>query len=276
MKKFFDIYLGKFISVGLIIVITLGVNYLVDKMINKVIKKKNKKNITTLLILVKRIKTVILYILGALICLSKFDAFNSFSVTLLSGLGIGSVVIGLAAQESLGNLFSSIAIVLGNPFEVGDYVKCVDNQVAGTVEDITMRHTIIKTINNKRIIIPNSVMNKYALENYNYKDNEIVKPIEFPISYNADMDKAINIIKEEMKKLYAPSKTGKNSDVEFPLVKVSEWKDSAIMLKAWVWGKDNSNVYDNIFELNYIIKKRFDQEKIEIPYQHINVIVDKK
>ncbi|MEG1142871.1 MAG: hypothetical protein RSE41_10605, partial [Clostridia bacterium] len=102
MKKFFDIYLGKFISVGLIIVITLGVNYLVDKMINKVIKKKNKKNITTLLILVKRIKTVILYILGALICLSKFDAFNSFSVTLLSGLGIGSVVIGLAAQESLG------------------------------------------------------------------------------------------------------------------------------------------------------------------------------
>lgn len=68
-----------------------------------------------------------------------------------------------------------------------------------------MRHTVIRTINNRRVIIPNSQMNSYTIENFNYIDNENVKLVDFSISYESDVDKAMKIIKDEMKKLYKPN-----------------------------------------------------------------------
>lgn len=274
MKDFLDKYLDKFISIVVIIVIIVVVNKVLDELINRTIRRKRKKNVTTLLMFIKRIKKLILYSLMILLCLEQFDAFHKFSITVLSGLGIGSVVLGLAAQESMKNFFGSLALVIGDAYEVGDFIECSMQGVSGTVEDITMRHTIIRTINNRRVIIPNSQMNSYIIENFNYKDNENVKLVDYSISYESDIDKAISIIKDEMKKLYKPSKKGINKDVEFPKVRVASWNDSSISLRAWVWGKDNSDVYDNMYKLNYVIKKRFDEENIEIPYPH--VVVTKK
>ena len=274
--EFWGTFIEKIISVVLIIIVTIVLNRIIDNIINKTINLRKKKNITTLLIFFKRIKKVILFALAILICLSRFDMFNSFSVTLLSGLGIGSAILGLAAQESLKNFFGSVAIVTGNPFEVGDFIECVEKNVSGTVEDITMRHTIIRTINNRRVIIPNNEMNNLIIENFNYSDNELVKMASFVISYEADVDKAMKIIKEEMKKIYTINPKGKNKATEYPKVRVAEWLDSGIALRAWVWGKDNGQVFENIYELNYNVKKRFDKEGIEIPYPHINVITKKK
>ncbi len=274
MKDFLDKYLDKFISIVVIVAIIVVVNRVLDELINRTIRRKRKKNVTTLLMFIKRIKKLILYSLMVLLCLEQFDAFHKFSITVLSGLGIGSVVLGLAAQESMKNFFGSLALVIGDAYEVGDFIECSMQGVSGTVEDITMRHTIIRTINNRRVIIPNCQMNSYIIENFNYKDNENVKLVDYSISYEADIDKAISIIKDEMKKLYRPSKKGINKDVEFPKVRVASWNDSSISLRAWVWGKDNSDVYDNMYKLNYVIKKRFDEENIEIPYPH--VVVTKK
>ncbi len=275
MKDFLDKYLDKFISIVVIVAIIVVVNRVLDELINRTIRIKRKKNVTTLLMFIKRIKKLILYSLMVLLCLEQFDAFHKFSITVLSGLGIGSVVLGLAAQESMKNFFGSLALVIGDAYEVGDFIECSMQGVSGTVEDITMRHTIIRTINNRRVIIPNCQMNSYIIENFNYKDNENVKLVDYSISYEADIDKAISIIKDEMKKLYRPSKKGINKDVEFPKVRVASWNDSSISLRAWVWGKDNSDVYDNMYKLNYVIKKRFDEENIEIPYPHV-VVTNKK
>lgn len=276
MKEFLDNYLDKIIAVVVILGVSFILNKIIDVLISRTIKTKKKKNITTLLMFVKRIKKAVIYSLAVLVCLTLFDVFNSFSVTLLSGLGIGSVVIGLAAQESLKNFFGSVAIVAGNPYEVGDFIECIDKGVSGTVEDITMRHTVIKTTNNRRVIIPNSEMNTYTIENFNYSDNESIKIVDFSISYESDIDKAIAILKEEMEKMYHPNSKGRNKNVEFPKVRVAQLGDSGIILKAWVWGNDNSDSYENMYKLNYIIKKRFDKEGIEIPYPHIEVVDKKK
>ena len=276
MKEFLDNYLDKIIAVVIILGVSFILNKVIDGIISRTIKTKKKKNITTLLMFVKRIKKAVIYSLAVLVCLTLFDVFNSFSVTLLSGLGIGSVVIGLAAQESLKNFFGSVAIVAGNPYEVGDFIECIDKGVSGTVEDITMRHTVIKTTNNRRVIIPNSEMNTYTIENFNYSDNESIKIVDFSISYESDIDKAIAILKEEMEKMYHPNSKGRNKNVEFPKVRVAQLGDSGIILKAWVWGNDNSDSYENMYKLNYIIKKRFDKEGIEIPYPHIEVVDKKK
>ena len=272
MKKFLDNYLDKCIGIILIIAVAILINKIVDKLIDRTIRRKRKKNVTTLLMFIKRIKKLILYSLMIILVLGQFEAFHKFSVTLLSGLGIGSVVLGLAAQESLKDFFGSFALVIGDAFEVGDFIECTSLGVSGTVEDITMRHTIIRTINNRRIIIPNGQLNSYTIENFNYSDNENMKLVDFAVSYESDVDKAMNIIKEEMKKMYHPNPKGKNKDVEFPKVRVASWNDSSITLRAWVWGKDNSETFENMYNLNYIIKKRFDKEGIEIPYPHVDTI----
>ena len=272
MKKFLDNYLDKCIGIILIIAVAILINKIVDKLIDRTIRRKRKKNVTTLLMFIKRIKKLILYSLMIILVLGQFEAFHKFSVTLLSGLGIGSVVLGLAAQESLKDFFGSFALVIGDAFEVGDFIECTSLGVSGTVEDITMRHTIIRTINNRRIIIPNGQLSSYTIENFNYSDNENMKLVDFTVSYESDVDKAMNIIKEEMKKMYHPNPKGKNKDVEFPKVRVASWNDSSITLRAWVWGKDNSETFENMYNLNYIIKKRFDKEGIEIPYPHVVTI----
>ena len=272
MKKFLDNYLDKCIGIILIIAVAILINKVVDKLIDRTIRRKRKKNVTTLLMFIKRIKKLILYSLMIILILGQFETFHKFSVTLLSGLGIGSVVLGLAAQESLKDFFGSFALVIGDAFEVGDFIECTSLGVSGTVEDITMRHTIIRTINNRRIIIPNGQLNSYTIENFNYSDNENMKLVDFTVSYESDVDKAMNIIKEEMKKMYHPNPKGKNKDVEFPKVRVASWNDSSITLRAWVWGKDNSETFENMYNLNYIIKKRFDKEGIEIPYPHVVTI----
>ena len=272
MKKFLDNYLDKCIGIILIIAVAILINKIVDKLIDRTIRRKRKKNVTTLLMFIKRIKKLILYSLMIILVLGQFEAFHKFSVTLLSGLGIGSVVLGLAAQESLKDFFGSFALVIGDAFEVGDFIECTSLGVSGTVEDITMRHTIIRTINNRRIIIPNGQLDSYTIENFNYSDNENMKLVDFTVSYESDVDKAMNIIKEEMKKMYHPNPKGKNKDVEFPKVRVASWNDSSITLRAWVWGKDNSETFENMYNLNYIIKKRFDKEGIEIPYPHVVTI----
>lgn len=259
------------ISVVVIVLVIIIINKVIDKVIDRAIKKKNKKNVTTLLMFVKRIKKLILYTLMFILVLGEFEIFHKFSITILSGLGIGSVVLGLAAQESLKDFFGSFTLVIGSPFEVGDFIECVGVGVSGTVEDITMRHTVIKTIHNRRVLIPNSVMNTYTIENFNYGDNENMKLVDYKITYETDIDKAISIIKEEMEKLYHPSPKGKNKDVEFPKVRVYSWNESSISLRAWVWGKDDSEVFENVYKLNYVIKKRFDEEKIEVPYQKVIV-----
>lgn len=272
MKEFLDKYLDKFIAIVLIVLITVIINMVIDKLIDRTIRRKRKKNVTTLLMFIKRIKKLVLYGLMILLALGQFDTFHKFSVTLLSGLGIGSVVLGLAAQESLKDFFGSFGVVVGDAFEVGDFIECPSQNLSGTVEDITMRHTIIRTIDNRRIIIPNSQMNSYAIENFDFKDNESIKFVYYSIAYEADIDKAISIIKDEMSKLYNPSSKGKNKDVEFPKVRVYNWDDSGIKLRAWVWGSSVGEVYENMYKLNYEIKKRFDKEGIEIPYPHVVAI----
>lgn len=272
MLDFLKNNLNKIIGIIVIVGISFILNLIIDIIIDKTIKLRKNKKIRTLLLFVKKIKKFVIIVLAFLTALSLFDIFNSFSVTLLSGLGIGSVVLGLAAQESLKDFFASVTIVFGNPFEVGDFIECTEKNVSGTVEDITMRHTVIKNIYNRRIIIPNSVMNTLVIENFSYGETELVKQVDYMIAYEADVDKAMNIIKEELKKVYKLDAKGPNKDEEYPKVRISSWGDSGINIRAWVWGSDNTNVFENMYALNYNIKKRFEEEEIEIPYPHVKVV----
>jgi small-conductance mechanosensitive channel len=143
---------------------------------------------------IKDVITVFISGTGIVLALSWFPFFEGAVGALLAGSGIAAIIIGLAAQESLGNAFNGFFISISKPFEVGDRIHLVNANITGFIEDITIRHTIIRTFMNSRIIIPNSVISQELIENSNFHNAQASGFIDVVIIYKADVDRACDIV----------------------------------------------------------------------------------
>ena len=126
---------------------------------------------------------VCVYFIGILAALEAIPGLSKVMSTILAGSGIIAIVVGLAAQESLGNIISGWFIGLFRPFEVGDRVRLVGYDITGKIEDITLRHTVIKTFTNSRVIVPNSKISSTIIENSHYIDERSSSFIDVYVSY---------------------------------------------------------------------------------------------
>ncbi|WP_337992841.1 mechanosensitive ion channel domain-containing protein [Flavivirga sp. 57AJ16] len=106
-----------------------------------------------------------IYFVGILLCLLAFPSLKGVAQTALGGAGVMAIIAGLAAQEALANIIGGLFIITFKPFKIGDLVKVTDTMV-GRVKDITLRHTVIRNFENKMIVIPNAIINKEKLINY--------------------------------------------------------------------------------------------------------------
>jgi len=143
---------------------------------------------------VKNVLSIIIWLIGILIALNQLPNFSDAITAVLAGSGLVVLTIGLAAQESLGNAFSGLFISMFKPFEVGDRVHLTGANITGFIEDITIRHTVLRTFMNSRIIIPNSVMNKELIENANFCNPQASNFIDITITYDSDVTGASEII----------------------------------------------------------------------------------
>jgi len=143
---------------------------------------------------IKNVLSIIIWLIGLFLALNWLPYFSDAATALLAGSGLVVLTIGLAAQESLGNAFSGLFISMFKPFEVGDRVHLTNANITGFIEDITIRHTVIRTFMNSRIIIPNSVMNKELIENANFCNPRASNFIDVIISYGSNVDIASEII----------------------------------------------------------------------------------
>jgi len=143
---------------------------------------------------IKNVFSVIIWITGIVLALGRFPDFSDAAVALVAGSGILAITIGLAAQESLGNAFNGLFISISKPFEVGDRIHLVNADITGFVEDITIRHTVVRTVMNSRIIIPNSVINQDLIENSNFVNLQASSFIDVIITYDSDLAKACDIM----------------------------------------------------------------------------------
>lgn len=220
-----------------------------------------------------------IYFIGALLILMVFPVFGGIVQTALGGAGIVTVITGLASQEALANLVGGIFIILFKPFKIGDLVK-VDNSMVGKVTDITLRHTIIQNYENKMIVIPNSIINKEKIVNYDLVDSTCCEWIEIGISYNSDIDLAKRIMCEECEShphiVDYRSQTDIDNGKPKVMVKVINLGDSAIKLRAWVWAQNYEEAFSMRCDLFESIKKRFDKEGVEIPFPHRTVVMKKE
>jgi small-conductance mechanosensitive channel len=220
-----------------------------------------------------------LVVVGGVTAVFSGSAKNAFSAVLASS-GVAAIVLSIACQEPIGNLCSGLIIMLTSPFKIGDVIRHVSMGETGTVEEVTLRHTVIRTFENKRLIIPNSDMNKAAIENASYGDRKICMPLEFSITYESDVETAIQVIRNAIQRhpKYDDAKADEDlaAGKEPVEVLVNRLEDSAVVLKVWVWAESIGIAYRMRSDIFIEVQKRFRFAHVEFAYPHMQIVREKE
>ena len=193
----------------------------------------------------------------------------------MAGAGILAVAVGFASQQAMSNIISGFFIVLFKPFKINDRLTIRDS-LSGIVEDITLRHTVIRNFENRRIIIPNSIISDEIVINSDFADDKICKWIDINISYDSDIDTAKQIIATEIIQhpLHLDVRSSEQIEAGEPevAVRVLSLGEYALNLRAWAWTKDSPDAFVLSCDVYESIKKRFDKEGVEIPFPHRTLV----
>ncbi|MCL6219523.1 mechanosensitive ion channel family protein [Zunongwangia pacifica] len=261
---------------GIVLIVTILTASIVEALFNRTIKKiTSQGSDPTSYRFLRYLSVFAVYFLGLILASLAFPGLRGIAKTAIGGAGIIAVIIGVASQEALANLVSGLFIISFKPFRVGDVIKITDTLV-GTVTDITLRHTVIRNYQNKMIVIPNAIINKEKLTNYDLEEKKICQWIEIGISYDSDIDLAKKIMKEECESHPNIFDNRSNQDlrngVPLVIVRVTNLGDSSVTIRAWAWAWDFASAFVMKCELYESIKKRFDAEGIEIPFPHRTLV----
>jgi small conductance mechanosensitive channel len=205
--------------------------------------------------------TVLLKILVFISVASMVGIKMTSFIAILSSMAFA---VGLAMQGSLGNFAGGVLIILFKPFKVGDLIEA--QGYTAVVSSIQVFHTVLKTADNKTIILPNGPLSNGTIMNYSTEGNRRVDLV-FGISYDAnfkDAQKVItDIVADDKRILKDPA----------PFARVGELAESSvnIIVRVWVKAEDYWDVH---FDLIETVKSKFEENKIEIPYPHIKIIKD--
>ena len=257
--------------------LTVIVRILFVKVFNRFIRKKSGElqNDPTNYKFLKHSISAIIYIVGFSVAIYMIPSLRTLAGSMLAGAGILAVAIGFASQQAFSNIVSGVFIIIFKPFRVNDRIQVQDN-VMGIIEDITLRHTIIRNYENRRVVIPNSIISEQVLINSDMVEGKICKIMDMGVAYNTDIKKARKIIQEEARKhpFFVDNRTNeeKSNKEDAVIVRVTGWGDSAIMLRVWVWAQDSPSAYIMGCDLFESVKERFDAEGIEIPFPHRKII----
>ncbi len=250
----------------IIILLILITAMVISRILTRLMKKRNFRNLPIWL-KVKKYMIITITIYGIL---TLFIPAKTILDPLLASGGIVAVVVGLAAQETVGNLISGFMIVTFRPFHIGDLIRVNNGEYVGTVVEITIRHTIIETFENTRVIIPNSQMNTSVLENISDIGTAKADFLYVSVSYDTDLEQAIRVLQETVAAhpdyVDPRSEEEKQQGADQVVVRVTDFKDSGIELRATIYSNDNGTCFTMLSDLRIAVKKRFDQEGIEMPY----------
>lgn len=236
------------------------INFVTRKIEKRLInKKKLDKTLTTTLFYILRIVLKVV----VLTCLIGYLGIDTSGLAaLIAALGVG---IGLAVNGALGNLAGGVLILITRPFKIDDYISAGGYE--GTVEDIKIVYTKLRTVDNKVVYAPNGPLSSSTIVNYSEKDLRRVD-LSFAIEKTADYKKAeevmLSVANSHEKVFNDPAATAR--------VDKHTANDMTLVLKAWV---KNADYWDVYFDLQENVKKSFDENGIVMPANQLDVRVKK-
>lgn len=267
MIDFLEQYVGKanaeLINQFLPPLIMLLIGFIIIKIIMKVVRKaiaksKLRKGLHTFIE-----KTIKIFLYTILIMIVA-DMLNIPVTSLLATFSVVGLAFSLAIQDTLSNLASGVMVLATHPFKTGDWVDV--SNVSGTVKEITFNHTVITTLDNKIIRVPNKEVVGATIVNYS-ENKERRLCLSFDVSYDAPVQKVISVLNQLISE--APYVLKEKET----FAKLTAYKDSSIEYTIRVWTK-NEDYWDLNFYMLEKAKELFDQNGIEIPYNQLDVHVN--
>lgn len=205
--------------------------------------------------LVKFVGSLVYFALLAFVVLAALAQLGIQTTSFIAVIGAAGLAVGLALQGSLANFAAGVLMLIFRPFKVGDYIEGAG--VAGVVEEIHIFHTLLGTLDNKAIIVPNAKLTGDNITNYTMKENRRVDLV-FSVSYGEDIEKVKHVVAgvlgSDARVLKDPPPTIAVLGIDIGTVNFA--------VRPWVRTED---YWDVFFSTNENMKKRFDAEGIHTP-----------
>lgn len=254
--KFVDA-LPQIIAAVVIVIIGFVLAHIVSKILVRAMRRK-RADYAVYNFIAKMIRFVI-RITFLLIAVSMFIKINSI-IAALSAVG---VAVGLGLQDSVAQFVSGVQILINHPFRAGDFIEV--NGVSGNVVEIGFMTTIIRSLDNKRIVLPNSDLTKHHITNCSVEGKRRLD-FSFSISYGDDLAKAKQVLTDTV------IATEHVLTEPAPTIAIGEHGASGVEIKALVWC-NSAHYWDVYFALFERVKLAFDANGITIPFNQLDVHV---
>ncbi|MGO4911120.1 mechanosensitive ion channel family protein [Leeuwenhoekiella sp. W20_SRS_FM14] len=184
----------------------------------------------------RRVITFIVIIVGFSVILSQFRSLEKLGISLIASAGLATVVLGVAAQSTLGNIIAGIQIALTRPARIGDTVIIDDDW--GYVEDIRFTYMVVRTWDERRLIVPLKEIISKTFENWSMTSAHQIRPITLHVDYQTD----VNLIRQKFSELLEQEENwDKNHS---PVVQVVDMSEKTMQVRALCSAKDASSTWD--------------------------------
>ena len=224
--------------------------------------------------LLKILRTVI-YVIATFAILMNVKPLQSISTAILGATSVMTVVVGLAAQETFGNFIAGFFIVIYQPFHVGDMVNLPEKNISGTVIEITFRHTILNTVENTKIIVPNSTMNSAIVEDKAFGQKTYIRYLALSVAYHTDIDKLERVITDVVVNTdgVIDTRSAEAKEKNLPInITVNEFLDSGIQIRFPFTTKSLGKSVETASKIRKALLVAFRENGIEIPYTKIQIL----
>ncbi|MFI3265387.1 MAG: mechanosensitive ion channel domain-containing protein [Rikenellaceae bacterium] len=250
-------------KIALAIIFYYVCQWIVKRMVTILDKIMNRRSID--ISLAKFIISLVSISLNLIIIFTTISILGINTTSFLAVFASAGLAVGMALSGTLQNFAGGVLILFLKPFKIGDYIEA--QGFAGTVKEISLFSTLLNTVDNKMVIIPNGSLSTSPINNYSKETTRRVSWV-FGVAYGTDYSHVKSVLEDEL---------GKHELVlqdQGVFVALSEFADSSINISAKVWC-NSSDYFTLLFDINEKIYKRFAEEGIQFPFPQVDVHLTK-
>lgn len=275
IPEFLDSTVGKLAIAVVIALLAVGLAKLIGNAMNRIANRQKDRGHKTVTSFLRYLLIVLVYFTGIALIASLFPKLNDTITKVLAAGGVVAVVGGLAAQEALGRLVGGIMILFCKPFSIGDTICYFDGNVTGVVEEITLNHTVIRTGENKCVIVPNNKASGAVIENANYNDARVCVYLDLKVAADTNLSLAKQCILHAVLAhplfLDVRTQVQKQNGEDAVQIRVSEIASDGIALRAYVWAANGGDAGVLKSDALQAIQESFAKQDIQFASNHLIV-----
>ncbi|KEP69297.1 mechanosensitive ion channel family protein [Thioclava sp. BHET1] len=263
-----DRWSGALIILGIFLIAGALLSRMLKRMIRLVVARDHDNRLDRMAIsFLSKVASAFVWLLILMLYAHMIPALDRLATALLASVSVASVVFGLAAQSTLSNFVAGFSLIFYRPFRLGDklQISAPTGVETGIVEDVSLGYTVLKTYDNRRVIISNSSISSTTMVNLSARELRTMAIIPLSIGYDSDIDAARALILE-----IAQGMAGIEEIVGCPVTNLGA---SSVDFSLRVWCADSGVAAGVKNDMLEAVKKRFDAAGIEIPYGYQNLVI---